>query len=120
MAPGPLRVFETVPAAGLRLRAFEDGRLALDLGALVGIETHSYRYVTSTVNSRGLAGDFSIEGALGFAVQLWNEHELQLMFRGGRSGRERKHTLEGQVIWQREPWRVGGTIGLTFGRRVRR
>jgi hypothetical protein len=116
----PLFVFETLPAVGVRLRPLTKGRFSIDLGALVGMQTHSYRFAGLNGRDRGFALDWSLEGAAGFSVRLRREHEMQVLFRVGRSGRRRRHTSEGFTEWLREAWRVGATLGFTFGRRLRR
>jgi hypothetical protein len=124
MWPTPVRrdlfVFETVPTVGMRVRAFTEGRFSFDLGVLVGIQTHSYRFDDGTTRDHGLALDFSGEAAAGFAVNLWRHHELQFLFRAGSASRERVHELPGRFpIWQRAAPRVGCTLGLSFGRNLR-
>jgi hypothetical protein len=111
-----LFVLELLPAVGVRVRAWTRGRVSLDLGALVGVQVHGYRFK----GDAGIGSDWSVEGAAGFAVRLWREHELQLMMRAGRIGRERWHKIDGVTAWHREPWRVAATVGLTFGRRLKR
>jgi hypothetical protein len=111
-----LFVLEVLPAVGVRVRPSTRGRVSLDLGALVGAQLHGYRFQGDT----GIGSDWSVEGAAGFAVRLWREHELQLMMRVGRSGRERWHMIDGVTAWHRAPWRISATVGLTFGRRLKR
>lgn len=124
MWPTPLRhhlfVFETVPAVGMRVRTFTEGRFSFDLGVLVGVQTHSYRYDDGVTRDHGLALDFSGEVAVGFAVNLWRAHEMQFLFRAGSSSRERVHHMPGGFpIWQRAAPRVGCTLGFSFGRSLR-
>jgi hypothetical protein len=117
---GDLFVLEVLPAAGMRVRAFTRGRISLDVGGLLGIQAHGYRIGQGDRRGRGIAFDASAEGAIGIAVALWNEHELHLLARGGLTTRDRRHVVEENVLWQRESWRFGTTLGLTFGRRLRR
>lgn len=118
-----LRVFEAVIAAGLRVRPVTVGRFALDLGVLLGLQLHGYRFSRAPVEDRGVALDVSGELAIGFAIRLWRDHELQLLVRGGRSGREREHVLRddfrAQPLWYRNAWRVSATLGMAFGRKAR-
>jgi hypothetical protein len=118
--PG-LFIFETLPAVGVRVRPVMGRSFAFDLGALVGVQTHSYRFRLEEDTASGIAVDASFEGAVGYSVTLWRDHELQMLFRFGRSGRRRSHIHpDDRVLWEREAWRVGATIGLMFGRRLRR
>ena len=115
-----LVVFEAVPSVGLRGRPRALGRVSFDVGALLGLQTHTYAVDRDRLHANGRAVDLSAEAALGFSVRLWRDHELQLLVRGGRSGRGREHTAGDEVLWRRGAWRVATTVGMTFGRRVRR
>lgn len=113
---GPLRIWEATPAAGLRLRALTQGRFSLDFGALLGLQVHSFRLVDEpALRTEGVALDVSSEGAVGFSLRTWGAHELQLLVRGGRTGRSRIHTDDSGSLWARSAWRLGGSLGLNFG-----
>ncbi|HWB81502.1 MAG TPA: hypothetical protein VG755_41355 [Nannocystaceae bacterium] len=115
-----LFVLEVLPAAGMRIRAWSRGRLSIDVGGLLGIQAHGYRFGSDDQRATGIAFDMSGEGAIGLAVRLWRSHELLLLFRGGRSSRDRRHLLDDAIVWRRSSWRIGATIGVTFGRELRR
>ena len=115
-----LFVLEVLPAAGMRMRAWSRGRLAIDVGGLFGIQAHGYRFGRGDQRATGIAFDVSGEGAIGLAIRLWRAHELLLLLRGGRSSRDRRHALGDEIVWRRSSWRIGATIGLTFGRELRR
>ena len=104
----------------MRVRAFTEGRFSLDAGVLAGVQTHSYNFDNGTSRDRGLAVDPSGEAAVGFALNVARQHELQFLFRVGSSARDRVHRMDtGREIWRRTATRVGCTLGLSFGRSLR-
>lgn len=115
-----LVVFETVPAVGLRLRPATMGRFSVDLGALLGLQTHTYGVDRASLHVDGVAADVSGEAAIGFALRVWRDHEVQLLVRGGLSGRRREHTDRDEVLWRRGAARIVTTLGMAFGRRLSR
>ena len=115
---GAFQVIEVVPAAGFQVRPLKVGRLSLLVGALLGPEVHSWQLRSGGQTSRGRHVSASLEGALGFAFEVWKRHEVQLAFRAGGSN-ERVHSVSGREIWSRTALRVGATAGFMFGRPFR-
>ncbi|MEM6992901.1 MAG: hypothetical protein AAF721_20465 [Myxococcota bacterium] len=121
--PG-LRIVDVFPQAGVRLRPLRRHRFALEVGALAGMQLHVFQFSgrvgEQTFSGQGVNFDATGELAVGVSVGLWRDHELSLLARAGRSSRFRAHTLAGASLWERSAWRVGGTLGVTFGRELRR
>lgn len=121
---GVLRVVEIVPAVGLRLRPLTRGRVAWDIGSLLGLQIHTYRFrfrdpaAGRFFSNRGTVFDWSLEAATGVSIRLWRLHELQILLRGGTTGRTREHRFEGAPLWRRAPFRLGLTMGFNFGQRL--
>lgn len=117
-----LRIVEAVPAAGLRVRVLTRGRWSLDTGALLGVQLHRYSFTQTDVDSfssgRGLAIDISTEAAVGASFRMGGRHEIQALLRVGQSGRSREHISQGTERWRRGAWRIGASLGVTFGIRV--
>ncbi len=112
---GRFKVVEVVPALGIQVRPLKVRRTSLLLGVLLGLETHSYWLRADQLRTQGTHISGSAEAALGFAIEVWKQHEVQLAFRAG-SGAERVHEVEGEEIWRRNTFRFGGTLGFAFGR----
>jgi len=115
---GQFHVVEVQPAVGFQLRPVKAGRFSLLAGALLGPEIHTWQLRRNGGTSQGALVSVSLEGALGFAIETWKQHEVQVTFRAGGSN-GRTHSLDGQEIWRRAPVRVGATVGFMFGRRLR-
>ena len=119
-----LHVIETLPAVGVRLRPLVEDRVSLDMGALFGLLFHSWRFDAQgsdfEESNRGYAVDGSMELAIGPAVRLWSDYELVVLGRAGWTGTPRAHTDAFDELWLRAGWRVGATVGMNFGREVRR
>lgn len=114
----PLKIVETFPAAGLKFRVVTIRRFSFDIGALIGPEIHTYVLQDSRVQTGGNDVGASAESVLGFAFKVWKEHEIQCLLRVG-TGKERVHRFDDQVLWQRNNLRVGATLGMAFGRKLR-
>lgn len=119
-----LQVIETVPAVGMRLRAVEEDRVALDMGALVGLLFHSWRFDAQgsdfEESDTGWVVDGSLELAIGPTLKLWRDHELIVLGRAGWTGVPRAHTDAFDDLWLRSGWRLAVTAGINFGREVPR
>ena len=119
-----LQVIETVPAVGVRLRAVEEDRVALDMGALAGLLFHSWRFDAQDSafdeSGTGWIVDGSLEFAVGPTLELWRDHELVVLGRAGWTGVPRAHTDAFEQLWLRTGWRLSLTAGINFGRELRR
>lgn len=115
---GPFQVIEVVPLIGFQIRPVKARRFSMLAGALLGPEVHSWQLRVDGATSRGAHVSASMEGAVGFAVEVWKHHEVQVTFRGGGSN-ERVHRLGGREIWRRNAMRLGATVGFMFGRPLR-
>ena len=119
-----LQVIETVPAVGVRLRAVEEDRVALDMGALAGLLFHSWRFDAQDSafdeSGTGWIVDGSLEFAVGPTLELWRDHELVVLGRAGWTGVPRAHTDAFEQLWLRTGWRLSLAAGINCGRGLRR
>ncbi|MGH1340867.1 MAG: hypothetical protein ACRBN8_04915 [Nannocystales bacterium] len=111
---GALRVIEVTPAIGFKLRPLTVGRVSLETGLLLGADIHAYQLEAEQATQRGSHTAASLESALGVAVQIWKLHEIHLGLRLG-GGMERIHRVQGEEVWRRGAFRVGVTVGFSFG-----
>lgn len=111
---GPLRVVEVAPGVGFKLRPLTVRRVSLETGLLLGAEVHSYQLQSEQATDQGVHAAASLDSALGVAVRVWKLHEVHLGVRLG-GGTQRIHRVQGQEVWRRGSFRVGATVGFSFG-----
>lgn len=111
---GPLRVVEVAPGIGFKLRPLTVRRVSLETGLLLGAEVHRYQLQAEQATERGTHTAASLDSMLGVAVRVWKQHEVHLAFRLG-GGMQRIHRVQGQEVWRRGAFRVGATVGFSFG-----
>ena len=105
-----LSVVDTFVTAGAGYAFVPRPRLRIELVATAGVLVHGFRYDGAS----GRAGDFAASLPVTVAIGLAPRIELALSVLAGASTRRRRHLIEGDPIWTREPWRFGGTIALRF------
>lgn len=98
------------------LRAGKRGHV--DIAALVGTDLHTFGTGDRT------AGDVAFGAGLPvtYAVTLRGRTRLQLVLDPGVSSNPWEHAAgllrEGEVLWSRPAWRVGLSVGITYGWRI--
>lgn len=83
-------------------------RLRLEAAIAGGIVVHGYR----VAGDRGARVDPTLELPIAAAIALGSRVELVLAMTTGFSARARRHVRDDDVVWSRDRWRVGGTLGV--------
>jgi hypothetical protein len=93
-------------------------RLRLEAAIAGGVVVHGYR----VAGDRGARIDPTLELPIAAAIALGSRVELVLAMTTGFSARARRHVRDDDVVWSRDRWRVGGTLGvnLMLGRKPSR
>jgi len=90
--------------------------VALQLQGLGGVQVHRYRQRGA---DPGVRVDWTAELPVGVSLRVARGLQIDLMVRAGRSGRSREHRVDDVVVWSRSAWRIGGSVGLSYGWRPR-
>ncbi len=129
--PGPAGLFDVlmVPASATDISIFETSIgvgfgwmwavspiVGLHVQGIGGLQIHRFRQRGADTGHRF---DWTAEIPLGASFRLARQLRLDLLVRGGRSGRDREHRVDDVVVWSRSAWRVGASVGLSYGWRPR-
>ena len=115
---GSLLVSEVFPALGLLARPVTVKFVSFIAGGMLGPEFHRYQLRAGDNSGAGLDVGLSAEFLFGVSFAFKDLHEIQFAFRTG-GGRQRTHAFEGEDIWARHALRIGATVSILLGRRVR-
>lgn len=107
-----ISVFETSISGGFEWMWSLHPVVALRLAGLAGVQVHRFRQRTQ---EPGHQVDWTAEIPVGSSFRLGPRLRLDLTIRGGRSGSVREHRVEDVVVWRREAWRIGASVGLSYG-----
>jgi hypothetical protein len=112
---GALRVADTFVTAGAGYSALVHPRVRLEIAATLGVAVHAY----ALHDDRGARVDVTGELPATLAIVLVPRLELGLSAVAGVSGRARDHSIDGDVVWSRSRWRIGGlaTLRVVLGRK---
>jgi hypothetical protein len=110
-----LRVADTFVTAGAGYSALVHPRVRLEIAATLGVAVHAY----ALHDDRGARADVTAELPVTLAIVLAPRLELGLSAVAGVSGREREHSIDGDIVWSRSRWRIGGlaTLRVVLGRK---
>ncbi len=111
-----ISVFETSISAGFGWMWALTSTVALTLRGLGGVQIHRFRQRGATAGHRA---DWTAEIPVGTSLRLARGLRLDLALRGGVAGRAREHRVDDEIVWERSAWRVGGSVGLSYGWRPR-
>lgn len=114
-----LSVVDTFVTAGTGYAFVPTKRLRVELLATAGLLVHGYSYE----GTPGASGpDFTASLPFTLAIGLTPRLELGMTVVGGVSTRVRKHERDGERIWKRDRFRVGGLLSLRvlLGRKPQR
>lgn len=111
-----ISIFETSVSGGFGWMWIVHPVVALHLQGLAGVQVHRFR---QRGNEAGNRVDWTAEIPAGASFRLAQGLRLDLTVRGGRTGRPREHRVADVVVWERNAWRIGGAVGLSYGWRGR-
>ncbi|MCH9680900.1 MAG: hypothetical protein K0V04_05670 [Deltaproteobacteria bacterium] len=111
-----IAVFETSISAGFGWMWTLSDTVALYLRGLGGVQVHRFRQRGGQTGHRA---DWTLEAPLGTSLRLARGLRLDLSVRGGLARRPREHRVADEIVWARSQWRVGGSVGLSYGWRPR-
>jgi hypothetical protein len=111
-----ISILETSVSGGLGGTIGLSRTVALELQGLGGVAVHRFRQRGA---EPGVRADFTVELPVGVSLRVSRGLQIDLMVRGGRSGRAREHRVDDVVVWSRSAWRIGGSVGLSYGWRPR-
>lgn len=111
-----ISIFETSIGAGFGWMFSVSPIVALHAQGLGGVQIHRFRQRGAQTGHRV---DWTAELPLGASLRLSRGLRLDLLVRAGRSGRDREHRVDDVVVWSRSAWRIGGSVGLSYGWRPR-
>lgn len=111
-----ISIFETSVSGGLGWAIGLSRTVALQLQGLGGVQIHRFRQRGA---DPGVRVDWTAELPVGVSLRVARGLQIDLMVRAGRSGREREHRVDDVVVWSRSAWRIGGSVGLSYGWRPR-
>ena len=109
-APG-VRVLETHPGLALGARVGR-GRVAFHGDAILGLLVHD-AWIDGRGHRRGV--DFAATVPLGVSVWVTRGLDVDVSLRGGYAMRPRSHVVGGERVWSRGVWRLGASLGFTYG-----
>jgi hypothetical protein len=111
-----ISIFETSVSAGLSYALALSRNVALQLQGLGGVQVHRFRQRGAEAGHRV---DWTAELPVGVSLRVARGLQIDLMVRAGRSGRDREHRVDDVPVWSRSAWRIGGSVGLSYGWRPR-
>ncbi|MCA9709400.1 MAG: hypothetical protein KDK70_26400, partial [Myxococcales bacterium] len=111
-----ISIFETSIGAGFGWMWAVTPSVGIHLQGIGGVQIHRYRQRGAQTGHRY---DWTVEVPLGTSLRLARGLELDLAIRGGRTGRAREHRVDDVVVWSRTAWRIGASVGLSYGWRPR-
>lgn len=111
-----ISIFETSVSGGLGYAVALSPSVALQLQGLGGVQVHRFRQRGAEPGHRV---DWTAELPVGVSLRVARGLQIDLMVRAGRSGRAREHRVDDVVVWSRSAWRIGGSVGLSYGWRPR-
>jgi len=111
-----ISIFETSISAGFGWMWAPTPTVALHLQGLAGLQIHRFRQRGAATGHRF---DWTAEIPVGASLRLARRLRLDLRVRGGRTGRGREHRVDDAVVWSRNAWRIGASVGLSYGWRPR-
>jgi hypothetical protein len=107
-----ISIFESSVTGGPSYALALSPSVALQLQALGGVQVHRYRQRGA---APGVRVDWTAELPVGVSLQVARGLQIDLMVRAGLSGRPREHRVDDMVVWSRSAWRIGGSVGLSYG-----
>ncbi len=111
-----ISIFETSVGGGLGYALALSRTVSLHLQGLGGVQVHRFRQRGA---DPGVRVDWTAELPVGVSLRVARGLQIDLMVRAGRSGRAREHRVDDVVVWSRSAWRIGGSVGLSYGWRPR-
>jgi hypothetical protein len=111
-----ISIFETSVSGGLGWMFGLSRIVALQLQGLGGVQIHRFRQRGAEA---GYRVDWTAELPVGVSLRVARGLHIELSVRAGRSGRAREHRVDDMVAWGRSAWRIGGSVGLSYGWRPR-
>ena len=111
-----ISIFETSVSGGFGWMFAVSPIVALRVQGLVGVQIHRFR---QRGDQTGHRVDWTAEIPVGTSLRLARGLRLDLTVRGGRSGRDREHRVDDVIVWARSAWRIGASVGLSYGWRAR-
>jgi hypothetical protein len=111
-----ISIFETSVSGGLAWMLALTPTVALQLQGLGGVQIHRFR---QRGDEPGHRVDWTAELPVGVSLRVARGLQIDLSVRAGRSGRAREHRVDDVVVWSRSAWRIGGSVGLSYGWRPR-
>lgn len=111
-----ISIFETSVSGGFGWMFALSRVVGLHLQALGGVQVHRFRQRGADPGHRV---DWTAELPVGVSLRVARGLQIDLSVRGGRSGRAREHREDDVVVWSRSAWRIGGSVGLSYGWRPR-
>lgn len=107
-----ISIFESSVTAGPAYAIALSKSVSLQLQALGGVQVHRYRQRGA---DPGVRVDWTAELPVGVSLRVARGLQIDLMVRAGRSGRDREHRVDDVTVWSRSAWRIGGSVGLSYG-----
>ncbi len=111
-----ISIFETSIGAGFGWMWSVSPVVGLHTEAVGGLQIHRFRQRGGQTGHRY---DWTAEVPIGASFRLARHLRLDLRVRGGRTGRGREHRVDDVVVWSRNAWRIGASVGLSYGWRPR-
>lgn len=111
-----ISIFETSVSGGFGWMFAVTPVMALHLQGLAGVQIHRFRQRGAEA---GVRVDWTAEVPVGASLRVARGLRIDLSVRAGRSGRDREHRVDDVVVWSRSAWRIGGSVGLSYGWRTR-
>lgn len=111
-----ISIFETSVSGGFGWQFAVSPTVSLHVQGLGGVQVHRFRQRGAQSGHRV---DWTAEVPLGASLRVTRGLQIDLAIRAGRSGRDREHRVDDVVVWSRSAWRVGGSVGLSYGWRPR-
>ncbi|MCX4246868.1 hypothetical protein [Paraliomyxa miuraensis] len=111
-----ISIFETSISGGFGWMFEVSPVVALHAQALGGVLVHRYRQRGARTGHRV---DWTAELPLGASFRLPRGLRIELTLRAGRSARDREHRVDDVAVWSRTAWRIGASVGLSYGWRPR-
>lgn len=111
-----ISIFETSVSGGFGWMFAVSPTVALHVQGLGGVQVHRFR---QRGQDPGHRVDWTAEVPLGASLRVARGLRIDLSVRAGRSGRAREHRVDDVVVWSRTAWRIGGSVGLSYGWRAR-
>lgn len=111
-----ISIFEASVSGGFGWMFALSRTVGLHLQGLGGVQVHRFRQRGADAGHRV---DWTAELPVGVSLRVARGLQIDLSLRAGRSGRAREHRVDDVVVWSRSAWRIGGSVGLSYGWRPR-